>query len=59
MGLEGCKVSVVPGTKTMDQVGDCEKLDVESARKHRSVVARGNFLAQDRPDIRYKVKELC
>ena len=57
--LEGCKESVVLGAKTMDQVDDCEELDAASAKGHRSVVARGNFLAQDRPDIRYSVKELC
>ena len=28
-------------------------------RAYRSAVARGNYLAQDRPDIRYPVKELC
>ena len=32
---------------------------MESAKRYRSVVARGNFLAQDRPDIRFCVKELC
>ena len=37
---ELCKGSVVPGTKTMDHVDDCEELDAESAKRHRSVVAR-------------------
>ena len=49
----------MPGTKTNEQEDDNEQLDVEYAKRYRSVVARGNFLAQDRPDIRYSVKELC
>ena len=58
MELGECKESVVPGTKTNEQEDDNEQLDVEYAKRYRSVVARGNFLAQDRPDIRKSVKEL-
>ena len=46
----------MPGTKTLDQGDNSEQLDAESAKEYRSVVARGNFLAQDRPDIRYSVE---
>ena len=52
MELEECKESIVLGTKTAEQEDDNEQLDMESAKRYRSVVARGNFLAQDRPDIR-------
>ena len=50
MELGECKESVAPGTKTTEQEDDNEQLDVESAKRYRSVVARGNFLAQDRPE---------
>ena len=36
-----------------------EQLDMESAKRYESVVARRKFLAQDRPDIRKSVKERC
>ena len=59
MELGECKESVVPGTKTTEQEDDKEQLDVEYAKRYRSVVvARGSFLAQDRLDIRKSVKEL-
>ena len=59
IGLEDCKPGAVPGTQpTEEQDGELE-LDRETAWKYRSIVARANFLAQDRPDIRYAVKELC
>ena len=45
MELGESKESVVPGTKTTEQEDDNEQLDVESAKRCRSVVARGNFLA--------------
>ena len=35
-GLEGCRESVVPGTKTIDQVDDREELDAESAPLSRA-----------------------
>ena len=46
MGMEDCNSSAVPGSH-------------EETWRYRSVVARANYLAQDRPDIRYAVKELC
>ena len=59
MELEKCKDSVVPGTKTTEQKDDNEQLDMEFAKRYKSVVARRNFLAQDRPDVRYSVIKLC
>jgi hypothetical protein len=38
---------------------DEEELAAEEASKYRAIVARANFLAGDRPDIGYAVKELC
>ena len=57
-GMEGCNTTVVPGSRE-DPVVDEEPLDGDKSRVYRSVVARANYLAQDRPDLRYTVKELC
>ena len=35
---------------------DQRELDAERSRKYRQLVARGNYLAQDRADIQYAVK---
>ena len=45
MELEECKESVVLGTKTAEQEDDNEQLDMESAKRCRSVVVRGIFSA--------------
>lgn len=60
MGMEDCNESQVPGAQR-EETADSEHdgLDPEGAWKYRSVVARANYLAQDRPDIRFAVKELC
>ena len=49
----------VPGAKQAEEQDGEQELDRETAWKYRSIVARGKFLAQDRPDTRYTVKELC
>ena len=36
-----------------------EELKFKEARFYREIVARGNYLAQDRPATQYSVKELC
>jgi hypothetical protein len=57
-GLDGCNTTTTPGTK--EHPGEHEELlDSYAAGLYRSIVARGNYLAQDRLDIRYTVKELC
>jgi hypothetical protein len=57
MGMQDCNASVAPGVQRDD---DSEgELNRDEAWMFRSVVARANYLAQDRPDIRYTVKELC
>jgi hypothetical protein len=51
MGMEGCNTAVFPGTKR--RLAEEEwQLDSREASVFRSVVARGNYLSQDRPDIR-------
>ena len=59
MELQECEETAVPGTKTAEQEDDVELLDRGSAKRYRSVVARGNFLARVRSVIMYIVKELC
>ena len=60
MEMEDCNPAATPGTKPgrHDEPDETE-IDSGRHRTYRSVVARGNFLAQDRPDIRFAVKELC
>ena len=59
MSMENCNASVVPGIKEKPVEEDEEELTASEARVFRSVVARANYLAQDRPDVRYSCKELC
>ena len=59
MGLEGYSNGVVtPGEK---EEGDWEdkEMSAEDAQIYRGLVARANYLAQDRTDISFAVKELC
>ena len=58
MKLVECKAVLTPGTKE-DQKQVDEKFNNVQARMFRSVAARANYLAQDRPDVRYAAKELC
>ena len=58
-GLVSGNPSVVPGVKLQEEHGDDEELAGEDLVRCRSVVATANFIAQDRPDVRFAVKELC
>jgi hypothetical protein len=59
MGMDSCNASAVPGAKTDGPEGGEVELGSGQRTLYRSVVARANFLAQDRADIRFAVKELC
>ena len=59
MEMAECNACVVPGVKEKMAEGDEEELNASDAKLFRSVVARANYLAQDRPDIRFACKELC
>ena len=50
---------VTPGQKDREEEGDEEELEPDRATTYRALVARANYLAQDRTDIGYVVKELC
>ena len=59
LGLDqGSQAKVVPGEK--DEVGpeEEEELDEAGATLYRAVVARSIYLAQDRSDVQFAVKEL-
>ena len=58
MGPEEKDKKCVLGVKLQEEDRDDDELRGLDLIKYRSVVARANFVAQDRPDIRYSVKEL-
>ena len=58
-GMVSGNPSVVPGVKLQEEDGDEEELAGEDLTRYRSVVATANFISQDRPDVRFAVKELC
>ena len=60
LNLQGAKPVRTPGEddKKGTEVDEDEELDKQEARRYRGIVARGNYLAQDRLDIQFTVKEL-
>ena len=57
LGLEENSKSVsTPGRKGSEELED--KLGESQANQYRGLVARANYLSQDRSDIQYAVKEL-
>ena len=58
-GLVSGNPSVVPGVKMQEKHGGDEELAGEDLVRYASVVATANLIAQDRPDVRFAVKELC
>ena len=61
MGMkEGKGVSTpTEDEKVWEEKANDEELDAEKATHFRKVGARANYLAADRPDIMYSVKEIC
>ena len=60
MGLEEGKVkSEVPGDKLPVQEEDDDALPDGQTKAHQALTARANYLAQDRSDIQFSVKELA
>ena len=45
--------------KTIEEEEKSEELKGQEATRFRAVAARSNYLAADRPDIQYAVKEIC
>ena len=61
MGMKEAKGVLTPteDEKAWEEKSNDEELDAEKATKFRKVGARANYLAQDRPDSMYCVKEIC
>ena len=56
---ERSKAVVTPGEKReFDDRESSPDLTYEEAHRFRAIVARGNYLAQDRSDVQFAVKEL-
>ncbi len=61
MGLAESNTVATPGAKTREGKSDQadQQLDKPEGRRYRAYAARANYLAQDRPDIAFAVKEAC
>ena len=58
--MESARSMSTPGTIDRQPEDDDEKeLTGKEATKYRRLVARLNYIAQDRPDIQYAVKKLA
>ena len=56
--LENSKGNMVPGAvESLED--DAEELDPMQASRYRSIAAKLNYMAQDRLDLMFSVKELC
>ena len=53
-----CKPVSTPGTSEY-QEHENTYLEAKQATEYRALAARCNFLAQDRPDLQFAVKEVC
>ena len=59
LGLEDAKGVSTPGDRLKEHELDESLLDPAKATRYRQISARANYLALDRPDIMYAVKEIC
>ena len=59
LGLEHSKPVDTPGVGEFTGNDDLEELNKEYSSAYRSIVARANYLAVDRPDIQFAVKVLA
>ena len=61
MDVTECKGVATPLTDELEtpEEGEEEKLEGADIKNFRGVAARANYLAQDRPDLQYAVKETC
>ena len=54
------RAASTPGTKARDKDDDNDiELGRPEAKEFRSLAARANFMAIDRADVQYAVKEIC
>jgi hypothetical protein len=63
MGVVGSKGVDTPGVKEDEEEGENNgepsTLPKEESTRFRAIAARANYLAADRPDIQFAVKEIC
>ena len=59
LSLHNCKAMSTPGVKGANADNPTEPLNPELSTRYRALVARANYLSQDRTDIQYAVKELA
>ena len=62
MSMQHCKSMKTPGDKSSKggaEIDAMKPLDYGTSKLHRSVVARCNYLAADRPDIQFATKEVA
>ena len=59
-GLDGCKPVTTPGVRqTFSELEKEEELPAELHTPFRGAAARGNYLAADRLDAQFALKEIC
>ena len=59
LGLDNNRIRCdVPGEKLPYEEDDDEPLTADDVKRYQASVARANYLAQDRPDIQWAVKEV-
>ena len=61
LGLEEAKAVASAGedAKVHEEEGNLVPLSARGSTQYRKLAARANYLAPDRPDVQYAVKELC
>ena len=64
LDLKGATNVTIPGGKEPhrkegENEHDAEELCPAETTRYRCLVARANYLAADRPDLKYATKELC
>ena len=61
MHLKDANAVTTPGEeeKTWEKEENEKEVNKENGNKYRKIAARANYLAADRPDIMYAVKEIC
>ena len=61
IGLQNSKGVSTPAEeeKAWEELDNNEELEKEKATLFRRIAARANYLAADRPDVMYSVKEIC
>ena len=61
MHLKDANSVTTPGEeeKTWEKEENEKEVNKENGSKYRKIAARANYLAADRPDIMYAVKEIC